>query len=147
MFPTSRLARWLNSSGVPTAITLYILVVGIVYNTVLRFQWQPQGVQQLTDEGLHSVVPMLMLIYWCLFTTDDRIHYPNMIKWLLYPAIYLLYLLLRGALVNKYPYPFMDVAQFGYARVGVNSLLVLLLFVVLGILLIWIGKKLSRLPK
>ena len=40
-----------------SAVTVYILVVGIVYNLLLRSTWNPQGLQKVVDELLHSVIP------------------------------------------------------------------------------------------
>ena len=46
-----------------TAITVYILIVGIVYNVILRFLWKPEGLQKVIDELLHTVIPILCLIF------------------------------------------------------------------------------------
>src|SRR5690554_4316116 len=44
-----------------TAITVYISIVGLVYQVLLRHIWSPTGLQTV-DELLHSVVPVLVVI-------------------------------------------------------------------------------------
>ena len=47
----------------PAALTVYIAVVGLVYNTILRFLWSPAGFQLVVDELLHSVIPILFIFF------------------------------------------------------------------------------------
>ncbi len=47
-----------------TAITVYISIVGIVYNLILREIWDPKGLQLFVDELLHSVIPVFFILYW-----------------------------------------------------------------------------------
>ncbi len=42
--------------------------------------------------------------------------------WQFFPIIYFIYILLRGAITNIYPYPFLDVAKLGYDQVILNAL-------------------------
>jgi hypothetical protein len=44
----------------------------------------------------------------------------------------LAFTLVRGAAIDWYPYPFVDVVAHGYARVAINCLVVAVLFVGLG---------------
>src|SRR5690606_6336676 len=54
----SRLGRWITKPASMTAITLYILVVGIIYNGILRFLLDLHGMMQVVDELLHVVIPL-----------------------------------------------------------------------------------------
>jgi hypothetical protein len=64
-------------------------------------------------------------------------------KWLAYPAAYLVYALLRGSIEGFFPYFFIDVKQLGPGRVAINCAGMLLVFVITGLLFIFIGKKMS----
>ncbi|WP_448244196.1 Pr6Pr family membrane protein [Pseudoxanthomonas mexicana] len=64
--------------------------------------------------------------------------------WLLFPLGYVVWVFLRGAWVGEYPYPFIDVAQLGWARVGVNALGVMGVFVVLGLVVVGLDHLLGR---
>jgi hypothetical protein len=49
--PGSLAGRFFSRSATSTAIAVYILIVGLDYNTVLRFLWQPEGLQKWVDDG------------------------------------------------------------------------------------------------
>jgi hypothetical protein len=135
--PDSRLGKFFSRSGVVTAITLYITVVGIVYNTILRNLWNPEGLEMIADELLHLVIPIMFLLYWLLFTAKGKLKW-NTFSWLLYPLFYFIWILIFGALSGFYPYPFINVTELGYNKVILHSgiltggfLLLSLLFVAL----------------
>lgn len=55
--------KWLLSKGALTAITAFILIVGLVYQIALRGVWQPTGLQRIVDELLHTIIPLYVCIY------------------------------------------------------------------------------------
>ncbi len=138
----NRAAYW-ASPNTQAAVGVYILVVGIVYNIVLRFLWSPTGTQKIIDELLHAVVPAWYLLYWIIFAPKNGLKWRDAIDWLLYPFVYLVYVMIRGAITNMYPYPFLDAYNHGYSKVIISSLVILALFLILSIIFIAVGKKLS----
>jgi hypothetical protein len=130
--------------GTLTAITVYILVVGLVYQLVLRQIWEPEGMQKVADELLHSVNPILVLIFWFLYEKKDSIRWNQLPYWLLYPLIYLVYILTRGHLSGSYPYPFVNVTELGMQQVLVNSFILLWVFLGMSAGLVWVGKRIAR---
>ncbi|MEZ5015231.1 MAG: Pr6Pr family membrane protein [Chitinophagales bacterium] len=117
--------------GVLTAITIYMLVVGSVYQLVLRPVWDPQGLQKWVDELLHSVQPVLGLIAWFLHEQKQGVRKAPFLQWLIYPLVYLVWILFVGALSGFYPYPFVNVPQLGYGKVFLHCGAVVLLFLLL----------------
>ncbi|MGX5817421.1 Pr6Pr family membrane protein [Chitinophaga lutea] len=107
------------------ALTVYMLIVGIVYNIVLRPLWAPQGLQRLVDELLHSVQPVLLLLFWIFFTPKADLERRDFVPWLLYPIIYMAYIITLGAFTGHYPYPFADAGVLGYPRALMNGLWIL----------------------
>ncbi|MES1159399.1 MAG: Pr6Pr family membrane protein, partial [Bacteroidota bacterium] len=55
-------SRFFSKPSTLTATAVYITIVGLVYNIVLRILWEPQGLQLWVDEWLHSVIPSLFLL-------------------------------------------------------------------------------------
>ncbi len=133
--------RW-SAPHTQAAIAVYIFVVGIVYNLVLRFLWAPEGLQKITDELLHTVAPVWFLVYWVLFAPKTGLKWRYALDWLIFPLVYLIYVMIRGAITNIYPYPFLDAFNHGYPKVVMSSLVIMLLFLLLSLLLIGVGKKL-----
>ena len=142
--PKNKLELFFLSSKTLTAITLYILIVGIVYNLILRFLWAPTGLQKIDDEILHLIIPILVLIYWVKCVEKKNLEYKNILPWLIYPFLYLVSTIIRGHFFNFYPYPFLDVMQLGYTKVFTNSFFMVVAFLIVGVLLIWISKILSK---
>ena len=132
-----------GSANTQGAVAVYILVVGIVYNVVLRFLWAPTGAQKWVDELLHLVVPLYFLFYWILFAPKRGIDWRNAGAWLIFPFVYLVYVLIRGAITDLYPYPFLDAYNNGYQKVLVSAFVILLLFLFLSIILIAVAKKMA----
>ncbi len=141
--PRSRWGSFFAKPSAAAAITLYIVVVGIVYNIVLRSLWSPVGLQRLADELLHVAVPLLFTTGWMIFAKKQPLTYKDPFWWLIYPAIYLVYALVRGATEGFYPYPFLDAGLHGYAAVATNAAAMLLLFIIAGYGLVFLGKKLK----
>lgn len=136
--------RWFNTRNkaqMLTAVTVYIAVVGLVYQVVLRQIWNPTGLQRLVDELLHSVIPVLAVVYWISFENKSSLKWNMIPKWLIYPLVYLVYVLIRGEASGFYPYPFVDVATHGLQQVLINSAFVTLLFVAISCVLVGIGKR------
>jgi hypothetical protein len=127
-----------------TATAVYITIVGLIYNVILRFQWAPQGWPKVADELLHSVIPAGFIIFWLQFVPKINIEWKNIFPWLAYPMLYLIYTLIRGQSAHWYPYPFVDVDSFGYNKVLINCIFVTLAFIVIAVLFTGIAKAMSK---
>ena len=134
----------LGKAGLLTAITVYITIVGLVYQVLLRHIWQPTGLQMVVDELLHSVNPLLVISYWYLFEKKFFVHYKEVFKWMIYPVVYLVYILTRGSFSGFYPYPFINVSEIGISQTLFNGLFLLLFFYAVSVLFIFIGRMLSK---
>ena len=142
--PASPRGKWLARASPQTALAVYIAVVCLVYNLVLRPVWDPQGLQRVVDELLHVVVPVLYILFWLVRTRQSALQWRNIPGWLIYPAVYALWILLWGEFTDWYPYPFMDVGKLGYGEVLENSGLVVLVFLLFSLLPVAAGKIAGR---
>lgn len=140
VFPKSRLGFFFSKPATQSAIGLYIIIVGIVYSVALRKIWNPEGLQLVADRLLHDLIPLLYLFYWLLFTPKKVLQWKKVSSWLIFPAIYLVYSLIRGAVVNWYPYYFINAQELGYGKVAITSLVVLAVFIVFGVILVLINR-------
>ncbi len=130
--------------GTLAAVTVYIFVVGLVYNVVLRFLWKPEGLQRVVDEVLHSFIPVWFLLFWIAFVPKKPLQWSMIPPWLIYPLVYLILILIRGSFSSFYPYPFVNVTELGYGKVLFNSVILTGVFGVLSALIIAVGKGFSR---
>lgn len=144
IFQSNKLGSFFSLTTVQSAIALYILIVGLVYNLVLRGIWEPKGWQLIVDNLLHVIVPLLYTLYWFLFIPKGKLNWKNGMTWTIFPFLYLIYTLIRGHFTHWYPYPFMDVTQLGYAKVALNISFMIVAFFLVGLLLITINRSLAK---
>ncbi|TKR33858.1 hypothetical protein FCE95_06195 [Luteimonas gilva] len=137
-------AAFFRRPAVQGGIALYIGVTGLIYFSILRHLWQPQGAQWWADTGLHYASPVLYVAWWVFGLRHSGLRWRTVMAWLGFPAAYLLWVLLRGAWVHEYPYPFIDVGQLGWAATVRNAAGVLVLFLGLGALLVAADRGLAK---
>ena len=91
---------------------------------------------------LHVVTPLYGIVDW--LASRDRVRLPLDRLWvvLLYPAVWLVVVLLRGATDGWVPYPFLEPEQ-GYAAVAGYCLVILVAFLVVGSVVFW-GSRIGR---
>ncbi|MHA6205901.1 Pr6Pr family membrane protein [Dyella soli] len=142
--PRSPVIRFFLRPGVQTALAMSIVIVGLIYNVMLRQLWHPQGWQLVADVIVHDVMPPLYLLYWWLAVPKDSLRWWQVLVWQCYPAAYFFYVLVRGAINGWYPYPFLDVAALGYLEVLGDAIAVLLAFIAVGLVLVALGRWQAR---
>ena len=104
------------------ASTLYMLTTIVVF-TVLLSGLDPAKLTAVPWDNtvLHYLMPIGVTLDWLLDRPVRRVGFRTALPWLGVPLVYVAYSLLRGPLVNWYPYPFLDPADGGYGRVAVVS--------------------------
>ncbi len=95
---------------------------GVVHFFFLRPLLDLGGADLLADKLLHMVVPLLAVIGWVAFGPRGRATRADLLPFLVVPVVWLAYTLIRGAFVDWYPYPFIDVVEHGYGVVLLNAL-------------------------
>lgn len=140
IFPDSALGKFFSKPASQTAMALYIFIVGLVYSIALRHVWEPKGLQKVADILLHDVIPILYLFFWFLFVPKKTLKWYNAFSWLIFPFLYLLYALLRGATTSWFSYYFLNFKEYGWGKVTINIILVLFAFLAAAMLLILIDR-------
>ena len=65
-----------------------------------------------------------------------------MLLWQVFPLLYLIYVLVRGAIVGWYPYPFLDPAKVnGYGNVALYALGIMATFLLVSWLLLTLANR------
>ena len=112
------------------AVTLYITITGVVFALLLA------GLQESLDTHIawvdftvHKLMPVVLVADWLIDPPRHRLSFRIGLAWLLYPLAYLVYTLIRGARVDWYPYPFLDVSRHGYGGVLLSCAVMLVGFV------------------
>lgn len=139
LYGRSHAGKFFTKPATLTAVAVYIIVVGGIYNLVLRRNGLPKDTcGEIANELLHCVIPLFFLLFWIKFVPAFRMRIGLAGLWLIYPLAYLFYTLIHGAVSGFYPYPFINVDRLGYGKVLLNCLGVTVFFIILSLLLGWI---------
>lgn len=118
------------------SIVVAITGVGIIYHLLLAHLWSPEGLVWLADQGVHTLVPIVTIVWWLLFSIKIKFSYKQSIFMIIWPIIYTVYALIRAEFSGVYPYPFLDLATLGFKGLMSNVLGIIIAFLTLGILFI-----------
>lgn len=129
------------------AVTLFIVIVGIVYALLLRATWNPQGWQKVADMALHDVTPLLAVAFWLGFVPKGRLAWRDAVLWLGFPLGYFIFALARGAGSGWWAYPFLNADALGYQGVLINAAILTLAFLGLGLALVAVDRGLGRIAR
>lgn len=114
------------------ATTLYMVITGIIYAVLLA------GIDvNLNDDwinnSLHRILPLVILLDWLVNPPRMRISDKQAVGWLWFPFVYGVYSLIRGAVVDWYPYPFLSPMKQGYLQMSIGLVVLLLAFVLMAL--------------
>lgn len=113
---------------------LGITVTGLVFDLILIHYVHPSGWQLVATIGLHYIAPWATVLGWLLFGPRPRIDRRTIAWACLWPFAWISYTFIRGAVIDWYPYPFLDVQEIGYLAAIRNTLVVLAVAVVLVVI-------------
>lgn len=142
-FPQSKLSRWFRKSVNSAAVALYILIVSLIYYTLLRNNRPLLPIEMVATHILHGYVPLVYLCLWFFKFRNGDLKYADSIKWVLFPLGYFVYILIRGAMIDAYPYFFVNVAEIGYSMVLVYAACILAVFSIIGLSLVMVDRKIK----
>ncbi len=107
--------------GFRSAVTVYILIVGIGFSTLLASIDDVALTAVPWDNTvLHYIMPVAVLVDFLLDRPKRARSFKQSLTWLLFPIMYVVYSLVRGKLIAWYPYPFLNPQANGYGRVVVT---------------------------
>ena len=119
-------------------LMLSLVLVGVVYAFLLQGLHHLTGPALVADFLLHKLSPVLTALWWLLFAPRGRLGWRAPIEWSIYPLAYFIYVLGRGEMDHRYPYPFIDLGKLGWLQVALNAGGIALAFMLAGFVLVWI---------
>ncbi|MFC0527462.1 Pr6Pr family membrane protein [Phytohabitans kaempferiae] len=123
---------------------LGITITGIVYATVLAGNRSLEGIEVWLNAAFHFFCPCWTLLGWLLFGPRPRITWWVVGAAFAWPAAWVAYTLVRGAVTGWYPYPFLDVGDLGYPVALRNVGFVLVLALAIAAILRYLDGRLPR---
>lgn len=107
------------------AAVVYMTVTGVVFSALLAGTNVDTAIPWVNDV-LHSIMPIVVVADWLLDPPRGRLTFKEGLWWLSFPFVWLVYSLVKGPIVGKYPYPFLDPANGGYGTVAVYCVAILI---------------------
>jgi hypothetical protein len=104
------------------AATTYIIIVGIVYNLLLA--GLEGGVTlEWANWVVHVAYPVYAALDWLVVGDRAALAWKRLLAVLVYPVVWIIVVLIRGATDGWVPYPFLDPAT-GYGSVALYSIVI-----------------------
>ncbi|MCC6001180.1 MAG: Pr6Pr family membrane protein [Pararhodobacter sp.] len=131
----------------PTGRTLVagsMLVVMVTYILLLAPLHHPQGVERLMDTGLHYAAPILFLFWWVVGPHPVPLRWNRAGVMLIWPIGYAVWVVARGLVIDRWPYPFVSLPDLGWGRLLVNFVSITLVFAVVFLALIAVSRTLHQ---
>lgn len=92
---------------------------------------------------LHRLFPVVVVADLLLRPLAHRITFRQALVWAIYPMLYLAYSLVRGPIVDWYPYPFLNPDESGgYLGVAGYSVVILVGFLIFTAAIVWSSQHL-----
>jgi hypothetical protein len=139
--------RWLAPFGSLVTRGMMVAAMLLVMTFVhyfLRGLTHLTGLFLVADTLLHYVTPLLYLLWWLLIVRHGPLRLADVPVMLAPTLVYFLYVLARGALVQEYPYPVINVLKLGYPHVLLNAVYLTLGLGALCLIVVGVDEVLSR---
>ena len=131
--------------GARSAAVLCMAITGVVFALLLAgLQEDLQTTIPWVDFVVHKLMPVVLVADWLVDPPRHRLPRWAVLAWLSYPLAWVGYTLVRGEVVDWYPYPFVDVSKIGYDGVLGRSVVLAIGFAAAGAALLWLGNRRAR---
>ena len=124
------------------ASVVYMAVVGIVFSLLLS-NTDVDTALPWVNFVVHELMPIAVVADWLIDPPARRLTMRQGLTWLAFPAVWLAYTLIKGPIVGKYPYPFLDPANGGYGMVAVYCVAILVGMTAFIAVVVWVGNALG----
>ena len=130
--------------GIRGASVVYIAFIGIVFSTLLR-DVDLGSLIPWVNIVHHYVMPIVVVLDWIIWPPQRKLDWKAVGLWMIFPVVYVVVSLVRGAITGFYPYPFFDpTVQGGYGGVAIYCAVMVVAFVLLAIAVRAIGNLRAR---
>jgi hypothetical protein len=124
------------------AAVLYMAITGVVFALLLSGQQETvQTTSPWVNFVVHQAMPVVLVADWIVDPPRHRLPLATAFAWLAFPLLWFGYTLVRGSIVDWYPYPFVDVDRHGYDGVALNAVLLAVGLAGGAALVAWIGNR------
>jgi len=119
--------------------TTCMVVTAVVYAMLLR-NVDVQINMQWINDVMHRYLPLIVAVDWIVLSAKN-LPRRSWITWLAAPLVYGVYSLIRGPIVDWYPYPFLDPRSQGYGSMVISLIVVFIGMIGMSAGVAWLGTR------
>lgn len=94
-------------------VTIYISITFLVFLLFLQSGYHPTGWSFVSNILLHYLVPLLTITFLVVSREEAVLKFKDPFIWVLYPFLYLIFVIIYGSITGDYIYPFFQVGDIG----------------------------------
>lgn len=125
------------------AAVVCILITGVVFNLLLRSGPMDTSLEVVSDTIQHIITPVLTPLVWLLLDPRGNVTWKRIALSAIIPLGWLAFTLVRGPVIDWYPYTILDVPHLGYDGVAVYMVAILAFYLVVATLM-WLVDRAAQ---
>jgi len=135
---------WFARPVMMASAAAFITLVMLYFHFMLAPTLNLAGGLALGSYALHYATPLIYLVWWTLYAPHGSLRF-GQLPLLLLPGVgYVAWVLMRGAVVNEYPYDILDAGKFGYGAVAIGVAALLVAVLLFSIVIVFADRRLGR---
>jgi len=121
-------------------VVIYIAITFMVFALMLQGTFEITGIRIVGNYLVHYIVPIVAIVY--LFVSgENQYTYKDISTWSIYPLLYIVFMLIYGAITSDYLYPFFDLNVISVWVLIITIIILVLLFMLLSFIVVKILSK------
>jgi hypothetical protein len=123
---------------------MMISITGLVYALIIAPYVTNRGWENVSNSLLHQITPIVTIAVFIIAGPRKWFSVKGVFAALIIPIVYVIYTLIRGAVIGAYPYDFFNVVKYGYGAVLINVVAIAVLGLVIAFIYMGIDRLISR---
>ncbi|MBX7494963.1 Pr6Pr family membrane protein [Qipengyuania sp. 6B39] len=125
------------------ALASALAIVALVYWLLLAGDHHPKGLDRVTNQFHHTLVPLATIAWWVAFAERSPAFMRSVGVVMIAPVAYAIFALAYGAASGFYAYFFLDAGTLGWGQIAVNIIGLAVLFALVGAVLLTVKRALN----
>lgn len=125
------------------ALTAWALAGGAIYLAGFRAEGLDPKLRTIADLGLYGATPLLTGLFWLLYARKSSLNMDDVSAWLVWPAAFAAYALLRAALTGGAGSPYADASQSATGP-ALAAVFLIVISALIGAMLVLLARVLRR---
>lgn len=125
------------------ALATALTIIGLVYWLLLAGMHHPEGLDRITNQFHHTLVPLATILWWLAFGRRSENARRSVGVVMIAPVAYAVFALAYGAASGFYAYFFLDAGQLGWVQLAINIVGLAVLFALVGALLLGVKRAIN----